>query len=296
MKRALVLGGGGPVGVAWEVGFLAGLLDAGIDVRNADLLVGTSAGSVVGTQIGHRRDPRTLVDSIAAAPAAETSMPASAPVRDTSAAADAFGLWASYDEMTPANCAAVGRVALAAKTMPEDDWVAGMQLPDDSWPATPLLAVAVDCESGEMRAFNAAQGVELRRVVAASCAVPALFPPVTIEGRRYMDGGVRSGTSADLALPIHPDSVLIIAPLGSQDRGIGALCKRQIASERAQLEEAGARVLVVHMDEAALSAAPGGLMDFAARAPVAAAARSHAARIAADIDVIWNHEQQTSER
>jgi NTE family protein len=287
-KRALVLGGGGPVGVAWEIGLLAGLLDAGIDARNADLIIGTSAGSIVGTQLAYGRDPRMQMEGFADAPPGAVPAAVSAPPRDATAAADAFGLWASFDEMTPANCANVGRIALAARTMAEEDWVNNFIHDEpEPWPPTPLLAVAVDCESGAMRAFDAAQGVELRRAIAASCAVPAILPPVTIEGRRYMDGGVRSGTSADLALRIKPDAVLIIAPLGSQQRGIGALCRRQIENERTQLEAIGARVIVVHMDDAALAAAPNGLMDASARVPAAAAARKHGARIADEVRELW---------
>lgn len=288
MKRALVLGGGGPVGVAWEIGLLAGLLDAGIDIRSADLVIGTSAGSVVGSHIAYGKDPRDLIDGFADAPGRGTGS-VSAPPRDTAAAAEAFGLWASYDEMTPARCAEVGRFALAARTISEDEWVAGfIHSEPDPWPPMPYVAVAVDCESGEMRAFDATQGVDLRRAIAASCAVPALFPPVTIEGHRYMDGGVHSGTSADLALHITPDAVLIIAPLGSNDRGIGALCRRQIAHEKAALEAAGAHVVVVHMDDAALAASPNGLMDASARGPVAAAGRAHGLRLAPQLSSLWN--------
>lgn len=57
MKRALVLGGSGNVGVAWEIAVLAGLFEGGVDVRSADLVIGTSAGSVVGAIMAHGRDP-----------------------------------------------------------------------------------------------------------------------------------------------------------------------------------------------------------------------------------------------
>jgi NTE family protein len=287
MKRALVLGGGGPVGVAWEIGLLAGLLDAGVDLRDAGLIVGTSAGSIVGAQLAHGRDAREMVASVEAGPPPGRRPAAAAPPPDAAATAEVFRLWGSFDEMAPEACAAIGRAALTARTMPEDEWIDGIDAPS-AWPATPLIAVAVECETGAIRAIDAAQGVDLRRAIAASCAVPGLFPPVTIEGKRYMDGGVRSGTSADLALRIGPDAVLIVAPLGSQERGIGALFRRQIAAERAQLEAAGACVFVTRMDDAAIAAAPNGMMDFDARVPVATAARKHAARIANDIAAMWN--------
>jgi hypothetical protein len=84
--------------------------------------------------------------------------------------------------------------------------------------------------------------------------------------------------------------------LGSQDRGIGALCRRQIASERAALEAIGTRVVVVHMDEAALAAAPNGLMDPSARAPAADAGRTHAARIIDEVADLWNAQPQGLKR
>jgi NTE family protein len=285
MKRALVLGGGGPVGVAWETGVLAGLLEEGVDVRNADLVVGTSAGSIVGTQVTRGRDLRAALADVGQS---GDRVAANAAQRDVEAVTRAFSLWASFDEMTPDRCAQVGAVALAATTMSEQGWIAGI-LTDGrgAWPAR-LVVTAVDCNSGELRAFDAAQGIDLQRAVAASCAVPAIFPPVTIEGRRYMDGGVRSGTSADLALRLPPDVALIIAPMGSSDAGMGALFRRQIAGERATLEAAGARVSVVQMDDASRAAAPNGLMDPSARAPVAAAGRAQAARIAKEVAALWN--------
>jgi NTE family protein len=63
-RRALVLGGGGPVGIAWEVGLLAGLLEAGCDLRDADYVLGTSAGSFVGSQLAAGRDMRQTYEAI----------------------------------------------------------------------------------------------------------------------------------------------------------------------------------------------------------------------------------------
>jgi NTE family protein len=287
-KRALVLGGGGTVGIAWEIGLLAGLRQAGIDVGAVDVIVGTSAGSVVGSRIAHGTDPRDLLASLRN----DAPQPAGgeAPVRDTQAAAEAFGLWGSADRMTPERCAAVGAVALRASTISESDYLARFEAQTPAaWPATPLLITAVDCESGELHVFDAASGVPLPRAISASCSVPTLFPPVTIAGRRYTDGGVRSGTSADLALPFAPGTALIIAPLGSADRGIHNICRRQAIEEAQQLEAAGARVTIVHMDEASLAAGGGNLMDVAARIPTADAAYAQGQRLAAVLDPAWSH-------
>lgn len=285
MKRALVLGGGGNVGVAWEIGVLAGLLDGGIDARDVDLVIGTSAGSVIGANIAHGRDPRELLRAMREDPPPALG---DRPNPDMSVAADAFGLWAGFDEMTQERRAQVGAIALRANSMPEDQWVASFDNNAwDGWPSTRLLVTAVDCESGAFRAFDAASGVGLGRACAASCSVPGLFPSVTIEGRKYTDGGVRSGTSADLALDTNPDVVLIVAPLGSGDRGIHVLCRKQLADERAALEAAGARVHAFHMDESAMAAGGRNLMDASLRLPTAAAGEAYGRRIADEIAGSW---------
>jgi NTE family protein len=156
--------------------------------------------------------------------------------------------------------AEIGRMALEAKTAPEAQWVAAFaEYGWNGWPDKELLVTAVDCESGQLRAFDRASGVPIERAVAASCAVPGIFPPVTIEGRRYTDGGVRSGTSADLAQTIEPDIALVIAPMGASNRGIGPLVAKQLAREKGELEAVGAKVVLVQFDEAAKQAA--GMVD-----------------------------------
>ncbi|MBI2723991.1 MAG: patatin-like phospholipase family protein, partial [Chloroflexi bacterium] len=105
MKRALVLGGGGAVGIAWETGVVAGLLDEGIDVRIADLVVGTSAGSVVGTSLALGRDPRDLLQQAARA---SNGTPPRRPA-DPDAAMAVFRMWGRIQKFTDEEFAEVGR-------------------------------------------------------------------------------------------------------------------------------------------------------------------------------------------
>lgn len=282
MKRALVLGGGGAVGVAWETAILAGMLDGGIDVRAADLIVGTSAGSIVGTRLAGGRDPREMLREDATAERA----PANNMPQDAASVTAAFQFWGSCEEMTAANCAAVGRVAMDAKTAPETQWVAQFAAQVDAWPDRPLLITAVDCESGAFRAFDCKQGVPIELAIAASCAVPGLFPTVAIEGRRYTDGGVRSSTSADLASTITPDVVLVLAPMAKGTTGVGALSTRQVELERVGLEAAGASVRVVRLDEATLLLAANS-MDPGAAAAVVPNAEAHGRRLADELRAWW---------
>lgn len=289
MKRALVLGGGGSVGVAWEIGLLAGLIDGGVDVRDADLIIGTSAGSFVGASLAHGADPREMLHTLRDPDAAPAT--AERPPPDMEALAAIWGMLASDEPMTLERRRRVGELAVAARTMTEDEWLAPYRaMPWSAWPAKPLLACAVDCATGERRAFDAASGVPIELAVAASCAVPGSFPPVTIDGARYTDGAVVSWTSADLAANIAPDVVLIGAVSGVlADKGIHRRAAAQIAEETAALEAAGASVRVVHFDAASIEASDNiSMMDATRRVPTANAAEAQGRRLADEMRAWWN--------
>ena len=287
MKRALVLGGGGNVGIAWEIGVLAGLADGGVDASEADLVIGTSAGSVVGTQLRSGRDPRELLRELQ--DEQPRALGDNGHVPDMSVMTETFTLWGSFKEMTPEACAQVGALALKAKTVPEERWISAFEENGwRGWPERPLLITAVDCESGEFKAFDRDSGVPIATAVAASCSVPAMFPPVTIAGRRYTDGGVRSVTSADLALRIEPDAVLIIAPMGASDRGVGRVVGNQIEREHEALEASGASVRRIMFDDAAREASGGNLMDPTKRRPASSAGYALGSRLAPEMLDWWN--------
>lgn len=286
MKRALVLGGGGPIGIAWESAMAAGLLDAGIDVRDADLIVGTSAGSVVGTSLAHGADARDLVT--------EQRQPREGPPasvnRDLAEVAAVFQLWSSFDDMTEAACKEVGAAALSVNTVPEEQWLATFESRAwPGWPEKPLLITTVDCGTGAFKVFDSHSGAPIVRAVTASCSVPGLVPPVTIDGRRYMDGGVRSGTSADLAQRIEPEIVLILAPMGRRDGGVDRLAAKQVAREMGELQAAGANVHLVHFDDATKEIVGQNLMDPTRVPAVLDAGLAHGRRLAGEIRDWWRH-------
>lgn len=195
--RALVLSGGGPVGRAWHMGLAAGLLDAGVDLRHADLIVGTSAGAVVGARLALGIDPRSWDLSIDAAVSGAPSADTGARLSELMAGM----VRAVGSAMPDAERAAVGRMALAADTISEDASLARITfdaLRAKAWPAA-FRATAVAAKTGAFRAFGPADGVALERGVAASAALPIAWPPITVDGERYIDGGVRSMLNADLA-------------------------------------------------------------------------------------------------
>lgn len=274
--KALVLGGGGVTGVAWELGVLAGLAQQGMDLSGADLVVGTSAGSVVGAQLTSGVSVGELYADQLAPPGAEIA--ARMGLRTTLR----FGwILARYSDPVRAR-ARFGRMALAARTVSpaERRAVIEARLPAAGWPAQRLLITAVDAESGEFVAFDAGSGVGLVDAVGASCAVPGVWPPVSINGRRWIDGGMRSSANVDLAAGC--ERVVVIAPLV---RGFRTM--PSVAKQAAELRSAGSAVVVVSPDQAALAAIGRNVLDPAHRGPAARAGHAQAASVAAEVAAVW---------
>jgi NTE family protein len=277
-RRALVLGGGGITGIAWEIGVLAGLAEAGVDLTGADLVVGTSAGSVVGAQLTSGADLEALFARQLEPPTGEQA------ARMTRSALLRYGLAALRSRRDDVGFRRrIGALALAAEragltaTEQERLDVIGSRLVSREWPDRDLRITAVDAQSGEFRVLDRTSGVPLLQAVAASCAVPGVYPPVTIDGRRYVDGGMRSAANADLAEG--HDRVVVLAPI---PRGMGPL-----ASVDAQVTGMVARVAVVSPDDASRRAIGRNVLDPAARAGSARAGRAQAAGVAAEVTEVW---------
>ncbi len=280
--RALVLGGGGATGVAWELGIVTGLHDAGVDVRHAGIIIGTSAGSMVGAQIAGG----TELESLFASQLAPGEQSQGRKVTfDAARMRQAFTQALAEAGSDPkAMRARIGAYALTAETVSEAERRAYIEswLPVQTWPEQRLVMVAVDTETGEDYIMDRATGVSLVDAVAASCAVPGIRPPVTIAGRRYMDGGVRSATNADLASGY--DRILILNPAGEGANSFGA----DTASQVAALEREGSRVLVITPDAASVAARGTNTSDPAARAPSARAGRAQGRELAALVAAFWS--------
>jgi NTE family protein len=282
-----VLGGGGVTGIAWEVGLLAGLREGGADVSGADLVIGTSAGSAVGAVVASGEDLEELYDE-------QTSPPpggGSGAVFGTREAVTLFGLM-----LLPGSGRTkrrrIGQAARKAKPGSAEEQVevfaARLRLPDGSlpgWPERDLRITAVDADTGSFTVFERESGVDLVRAVAASCAVPLVWPPVEINGRRYVDGGMRSAANADLATGC--DVVLAIAPLW---RSFG---KHHSLPE--QLRRTGARRTAwIAPDQASLRAIGNNLLDPAMRMGAARAGRRQGLRLAAEVGEGWPSSDSSS--
>ncbi|WP_030200093.1 patatin-like phospholipase family protein [Streptomyces sp. NRRL S-87] len=274
---ALVLGGGGHTGVGWEAGILYGLAEAGADLSTADLVVGTSAGSVVGAQLASGLlTPAELYERQLVDPSGE----AAARMGPGLLARAAVALLRSR---TPeAYGATLGAMARATATadVAERLAVIGERLVSHDWPERRLLVTAVDAVTGEFRAFDRDSGAGLVTAVGASCAVPGVWPPVTALGRRWIDGGTRSGTNADLAAGYR--RVVILAPIAA---GGGVLTSARAHAER--LRAGGSRVLLITPSREAKRAFGLNVLDPARRAPAARAGFAQAAEHAEAAAALW---------
>jgi NTE family protein len=212
LRKALVLSGGGSAGAAWMAGFISALQEQGTDLGEADLIVGTSAGSRTGAQLAtgvlsqavglYRHGGIPAVKLYATLPqwlAASMQIIAQAPDEQEAARRIA--------NLRPLG----GQLAAGAERRRR---IAAL-LPVREWPRQRLLIAAVDAESGARVAFSAESGASLLDAVAASCALPGLYPLITINGRQYADGGAYSLYSADLA--VGHDVVTVISPIPLND-------------------------------------------------------------------------------
>ena len=275
--RGLALGGGGITGIAWETGLLLGLQDLGVDVTTADSVVGTSAGSVVGAQITTGLTLSELFDY-------QVSTPRPAPLARISplvllgfvrAMARARGDLEAFGRQVgqwSAKRAAAGKLP----SVEERFDAIRERLPIQQWgPGNRLRVTAVDVETGKLRVFDGSDGVTLVEAVAASCAVPGVYPPVPIEGRQYVDGGARSGSNADLVAGC--DRVLAFTPV---DRAVGPMRNAgQLLGSTPHL--------VVSPDADSVKAIGKNVLDPARRAASARAGRAQAAAVAPLAREIW---------
>jgi NTE family protein len=293
MTRALVLGGGGPVGIAWESGLVAGLAQAGVDLGQADFTMGTSAGSFVGARLALGSDPKTLADPIIAdrIPGEERRPAGGGGPADLSTLMRLMGE-AQGGVRNPAEVRAeIGAYALGAQTQSEEAFIESFghsfsTLPVDAWPERDFACTAVDAQTGAFQLWTKASGVGVVRAVASSCSVPGVYPPVTLNGRRYIDGGMRSSTNADMATG-HERGVVVAVRLAT---AVGLLAERIAARFNEEIEvlkDGGATVAVITPDEASIEAFGVNLMDFRRRPDAARAGLAQGHAYAADLKGLW---------
>ena len=274
--NSLVLAGGGIAGIAWEVGVLLGIEEAEPEASRRLLaadstFIGTSAGSVVATQVAGGVALRTLFEQQLEEHTAEVGAVFNVLEFQETLACLLDGVTSAEEGRRR-----IGRFALDSTTIAPGDRraIISARLTVQSWPDRRVLVTAVNALTGDLMVFDRHYGVDLIDAVAASCAVPGIWPTVEIDGNHFTDGGVRTIANSDLAAG--SDAVLILAPLAEANLPFALP-----ADELAVLEPA--RVHVVCADEASLLAFGSNPLDPATASVSARAGREQGRRIAAGI-------------
>jgi len=271
VQQVWVLGGGGVAGIAWETGVLAGLADEGVTLPADATLLGTSAGSAVAAQVGSGVPIGELFERQAAGVPYEISKGLGA-----SSLLRYLGAYL-FTRSPEAAGRRLGRMALRAEVGPaaERRAVIEQRLPRHEWSDADVRIVTVDALTGEARIVTRADGLELVDVVAASCAIPLVWPPVSLDGRPYIDGGMRSSLNLDLAPGTGP--VVALSPSAASLSRWG-----RIDAQLSRLAP-GRAVEIVSMSDEAKAAQGRNSLDKSVVPAVAAAGREQGRREAARI-------------
>ncbi|RAX51124.1 patatin-like phospholipase family protein [Arthrobacter sp. AQ5-05] len=288
-ERALVLGGGGSAGNAWLVGVVAGLFVAGLDVTDADVLIGTSAGATAAAQVSGASPTQLLADILSAASPQRTAP------RGTGSGRAPAGSSSGYLRRTSGIIAAAAdpadmrrRMGAAALELEEAsgqarwrDTVAA-RLPVRHWPKRTILMTAVDARTGEPVVFDRHSGVDLVDAVAASCAAATAYG---IGEDRFIDGGYRrSSENADLAAGC--GRVLVLSPLGGRTRH-PLEWGMELAVQVDELRAGGSRVETILPDDDSLEAFGNNMMDLSVRPPAARAGYEQGRALAGQLTEFW---------
>ncbi len=281
-----MLGGGGTVGAAWLMGALDAIAsETGWDPGSADYVVGTSAGSVVGAllacgvppwlmvahQAGERLDG--LSDSRGEAADRVDRSRGSGYRLDRKGFGLGPGSWrlaastlAHPTRYSPMSVVSGWLPGGLVSTEPLKDTV--RRVCRDPWAPHPnYWAVAVDYDDGHRVAFgrDGAPRATLPDAVAASCAIPGFYRAVRIDGRRYVDGGVRSVSNLDILRDESLDLVIALSPMSSLDsvapRALAdrfavrtrTMIGRRLGSEAKRLRGAGSEVVLIQPTAADLT-------------------------------------------
>lgn len=278
ISRAVILGGGGVTGIAWEIGFIAGLREAGIDLaEHSDALYGTSAGSFAAALVASGADIEARYR--AQFEPDTTEVAASMPPEVSKKYQDAFA--AHYGQAIPL-AKAFGDIAKSAETISTDirTGVVKARLGVGQWPANDLLHVtALDADTGELVVIDRDFGLTLVEALSATGAVPGLWPMVVAGGRNWIDGGMISAVNTQLGEGY--DRVLVIAPVGESMGGFDTV---EVAAEKLRT---AAQVVAVTPDTATKEAIGPNPFDPERRGVAAEGGRAQALALADEIRATW---------
>jgi NTE family protein len=294
-KRALVLAGGGAAGNAWQLGLVAGLAEAGVDVTKADLIIGTSAGSTVAAQITGGTPAAELYAAILhEVPRPRTGDAGSDRGRSRSSSVLTYLEWSDGIIGSSESASDMRRrMGAAALEMDASDgnsqrrWrdIVAARLPSQHWPRQPVLIAAVDAHTGEPVVFDRHSGVDLVDAVAASTSNGfGAVPPYRIGESRYINGGYRRNENADLAAGY--GRVLVLSPFGGRSRHPREW-GMHLAAQVDELRAGGSRVETIFPDSSAEHMFGANAMDLSLRPPAARAGHDQGRALAGRLAEFW---------
>ena len=291
-KRALVLAGGGAAGNAWELGLIAGLSDAGVDVTEADLIVGTSAGSTVAAQITSGTRPAELYAAILAeVPQPPAGHAGSDRGRARHLSGPNYLEWSNGIIGSAEDASDMRRrMGAAALEMDASDgssrtrWrdIVAARLPSRHWPQQLVLITAVDAHTGEPVVFDRHSGIDLVDAVAASTSA---MTPYRIGEDRYINGGYRRSENADLAAGY--GRVLVLSPFGGRSR-MPLEWGMDLATQVDELRAGGSRVETVFPDAGAGDVFDANALDPSTRPQAARGGYDQGRALAELLAEIWH--------
>ena len=288
-----MLGGGGLTGTAFHAGVIAGLAQpVGWDARDAEVVVGTSAGSTSAILLRSGLPPADFVARMERKPLSVEGgriLGGLGPMQQARAARPRSWRPASRALLTSMarRPSSFRPTMLTAGLLPEGtrdvmDSVAGIGSLFDAWPTQPTWIVAVRLDDGQRVVFGRDTTAPVREAVSASCAIPGYFAPVTIDGARYVDGGIWSVHNLDLVAGLGLDVVVVSAPLATDsmramERGnlMRIPVRRSLDHEAARVRRSGTAVIVIAPDERLRDVMGSASMRAERRAPVALAAQTY---------------------
>ena len=290
-ERALVLGGGGSTGNAWLIGVVAGLFDAGLDLTEADLVIGTSAGSTAAAQIAGAAPTELLTAILAAAPRERTGpvgfdggrVPLSPVASHMERTSKIIAAAEDAADMRRRMGAAALAMDAASDGSTQTRWRATVaaRLPSQRWPERTVLVTAVDARTGEPVVFDRHSGVDVVDAVAASCASGFAY---RIGDDGYIDGGYRRNENADLAAGY--GRVLVLSPFGGRTR-MPLKWGMHLGAQVDELRARGSSVETIFPDGNSEHMFGANAMDLSLRPPAAQAGYDQGRALAEPLADFW---------
>ena len=282
-RRGLVLGAGGVLGAAWTTGALDAVArEYGWDPREAEVLIGTSAGSVLAASLGCGVGVDGLLDTQRGVAGSRVqydhdASPALPPLPRPGIGSPRGAVRAVLNPLRTTPMMALSTVLPQGRGSIEPvGQLIDAVVCDGGWTAHPQTwVVAMDYDSGKRVPFgrDGSPHASLRAAVMASCSIPGWYAPVPIGGRRYVDGGVCSPTSIDLVKDLDLDEVVVLSPMtsleydrpttvaGRVERQVRRLSTKRVVGEMKKVAATGTKVTFLGPNAEDLDAIGVNMMD-----------------------------------